>query len=112
MSPYLFSAAKEAPPHVTYHATIAFFALLAMILSVRQIIIPARHYEDCSSSVAEPQAVGRGGVVLLKCGASYRGGGLELVGWSTLFDPAAWPQLAAGCWLLRVTLYANRVISM
>lgn len=42
-STHLFPAAKETPTHVTNHAAVALFALLAMVVAVCQIIVPARH---------------------------------------------------------------------
>lgn len=43
-STYLLLASKEAPTHVSNHASIAFFSItLTMIVTVRQVIVSTRH---------------------------------------------------------------------
>ena len=45
-STYLLLASKEAPPHVPNHSAVAFFPFaLAMIVSIRQVIISTRHLD-------------------------------------------------------------------
>jgi hypothetical protein len=60
---HLFSAKAKTPTHVTYQTAIPFFAFLSMVVSVRQIVISARHCLSIATSGRVPVCV----EVLLLC---------------------------------------------
>jgi hypothetical protein len=60
---HLFSAKAKTPTHVTYQSAIAFFTLLSMVVSIRQIVISARHRVSIATSGRVPVSV----EVLLMC---------------------------------------------